>query len=177
MLGNLSVDKGLDSFARIARVVAAKTDAVDFVLAGPIGDDSRALADALAADLGPRLRVMGFVDGSRKDAVLREASVLLFPSTYVNEAAPLVMYEAMAYGVWILSTDVGACAEIAARAGGVAFDVVSYCDAAADEIIALARAHAHAPVDRRQAIREAFLMERGEAQRDLDAIVEEFIAR
>ena len=47
----------------------------------------------------------GWVRGDDKDRLLRESSVFLFPS--YNEGMPMVVLEAMAYGLAIVTTNVG----------------------------------------------------------------------
>jgi glycosyltransferase involved in cell wall biosynthesis len=124
MFGNLSREKGLDLFAEVASELASEVPQIEFMLAGPIADPGdQALVDGLSRRLGDRLQVLGYVGGELKWSALRRGSVLLFPSKYVNEAAPLVIYEALRCGLRVFCTDVGACAEIVVPAGGEAFAV------------------------------------------------------
>lgn len=48
---------------------------------------------------------LGFVGGSEKERVFREADVLCFPTYYAAEVIPTVIIEALAYGLPVASTD------------------------------------------------------------------------
>ena len=47
---------------------------------------------------------LGFVSGSRKDELLREADLFLFPTCYLGENQPVNLIEAMAFGLPIVTT-------------------------------------------------------------------------
>ena len=46
----------------------------------------------------------GFVSGERKDKLLREADLFLFPTQYLGENQPVNLIEAMAFGLPIVTT-------------------------------------------------------------------------
>ncbi len=46
-----------------------------------------------------------FVDGKKKDALFREADAMVYPSYYENEGFPLVLIEALAYGLPIAASN------------------------------------------------------------------------
>lgn len=52
----------------------------------------------------PLLRYCGFVEGDAKAALLRESDCLCFPTYYAAEGFPLVLVEAMAWGLHIVTT-------------------------------------------------------------------------
>lgn len=56
-----------------------------------------------------KIRYHGFANGEVKDEVFRHADILCFPS--FNEAFPLTILEAMAYGLPIVSSQVGAISD------------------------------------------------------------------
>ncbi len=59
---------------------------------------------ARAAEMGEAVRWVGFADEERKSALWAEADVFIFPTQYAHEAMPLVLIEAMAHGVPIVTT-------------------------------------------------------------------------
>lgn len=46
----------------------------------------------------------GFVSGERKDRLLREADIFIFPTQYLGENQPVNLIEAMAYGLPVVTT-------------------------------------------------------------------------
>jgi len=59
-----------------------------------------------------KIHFLGGKYGSEKDALLRSADIFVLPTYYERECFPLCILEAMAYGIPVISTDVGAIAEI-----------------------------------------------------------------
>lgn len=114
-LSNLTCEKGLHTFLDLLR--AARDAGLDVrgVLAGPIAAaDDRALVEQAQAELGDRLDYRGSVYGNDKMRFYRDAEVFVFPTRYVNEAQPTVLFEAQSAGHAILSYDRGC---IAAQVG------------------------------------------------------------
>ena len=60
------------------------------------------------------------VSGASKDAFFRSIDVFLFPTRYKIEGQPLVILEAMSYGVPVVATSQGYCAELIERGGASA---------------------------------------------------------
>ena len=101
-LSNLHRDKGLDLVVDTA--LAAGDTAAALVLAGdPMNVDAEALIAAARAKLGPRFDYRGAVRGGDKTRFFSDIDVFLFPSRYVNEAEPTVVYEAMSAGVPVIA--------------------------------------------------------------------------
>lgn len=69
---------------------------------------------ALQADpeTGPLLEYLGFVSGERKEAALREADVMCFPTYYPAESFGLVIVEALAFGLPVVTTRYRSIAEV-----------------------------------------------------------------
>jgi glycosyltransferase involved in cell wall biosynthesis len=112
-LGNLIPGKG---YVELIRAVEALLDEgldIEVTLAGAVADaevHARAVAEVrYGAD---RIRFVGSVDAAGKAALLRRSDVVVLPSYYENEAHPLVLLEAMAAGLPVVSTWHAAIPEI-----------------------------------------------------------------
>ena len=113
LLSNLNRDKGLD--LAIATLEAALARGCDYVLrlAGPFTDAAaHATFAAARARLGERIEWLGPVAATSKQAFFQSIDVLLFPTQYRFEAQPLVILEAMAYDIPVVSTDRGYIADL-----------------------------------------------------------------
>ncbi|MCD2187708.1 glycosyltransferase family 4 protein [Actinomycetospora soli] len=108
-VSNLSVSKG--SVAAVATCAALRRRGVDatLTLVGPCGDEETAAAIAAA---GEAVRWLGPCSTDEVNEALDGADVFLFPSSYVNEAEPLVVLEALSRGVPVVATGRGALPEL-----------------------------------------------------------------
>ncbi len=61
--------------------------------------------------------VIGPVKDEAKEAFFKSIDVFLFPTTYQYEAQPLVILEAMSYGLPVISTNCGYVQELVERQG------------------------------------------------------------
>lgn len=107
-LSNLTGEKGLYLYLDLLRQALAAGFNVRGVLAGPaaLAEDQAAIAAAVA-DLGGRLDYRGPLYGDAKSRFYRDIDVFVFPTQYVNEAQPTVLFEAQAAGCRIISFDRG----------------------------------------------------------------------
>jgi glycosyltransferase involved in cell wall biosynthesis len=120
LLSNLNREKGLETF--VDTLVAARTDGIGLkgVLAGPfIGDAAVATLERAQRLLGSALEVRGPVYDKEKTAFYRSIDVFFFPTEYIYEAQPLVVFEAMSYGIPVIATDRGYIAEMMGQSGMV----------------------------------------------------------
>jgi glycosyltransferase involved in cell wall biosynthesis len=118
-LSNLCADKGF--FVVADAFDALRTAGMDamLTLAGPILEPTVAerIAD-LTATHGSLVRHAGPLAGQAKLTFYRDIDVFLFPTAFRQEAAPLVVYEALAAGCPVLATDRGLIAEVVPAVGG-----------------------------------------------------------
>lgn len=119
-LSNLTVDKGCVQVLNAA--VAAKLAGfnVELNLAGPVSDNKvldqiNKAREVLKGDL----RVWGPVYGDDKKSFFGAIDIFIFPSTYKNEAQPLVLLESLAAGVAAAATDIGCVADDIGSTGGL----------------------------------------------------------
>ncbi|HEX6938347.1 MAG TPA: glycosyltransferase family 4 protein [Longimicrobiales bacterium] len=130
-LGALFRPKGFLELLRAAALLKDAVPRLRFVFAGAwVSEDERADAAAWVAREGLE-RVVAFpgvVSGEGKRTFLREADIFVFPG-YQAEGLPLVVLEAMAAALPVVSTPVGAIPD--AVRDGVTGLLVPPCDAAA----------------------------------------------
>lgn len=110
-LSNLTVAKG--ALSAIALFEAARTSgqAVKLILAGPTSDPAVAEAIARTQARHPdHFTWLGAVYGEAKADFYRSIDVFLFPTTYANEAQPLVLLEAISHGRPYLAIERGCIA-------------------------------------------------------------------
>jgi glycosyltransferase involved in cell wall biosynthesis len=101
-LSNLHRDKGLDLV--FATALAAGDTIAGLVLAGaPVNREADSMIAAAAATMGKRLDYRGVVYGADKARFFAEIDVFLFPTRYVNESEPLVVFEALSAGVPVIA--------------------------------------------------------------------------
>lgn len=114
MLSNLTFDKGLNIAIDAAfRAQKVGLDVI-FVIAGPTIGRGPACALETARLRAPELfEILGEIKNSRKDTFFKSIDTFLFPSVYKGEAQPLVLLEAMSYGLPVISTDIGYAKELA----------------------------------------------------------------
>ena len=101
-LSNLLPGKGADVFVRAAQDLVARRPDLPwrFDLAG--SGDTGALGE-----LPSQVTVHGPVTGDVKAELFAGADILLMPSTYAMEAQPLVIVEALSYGLPVVAYDTG----------------------------------------------------------------------
>lgn len=117
-MSNLTREKGLDIFLDCLRSIRQSGTTVQAVLAGPPASaDAARLVVGAETEFGSLLTFMGQVEGTSKDAFFRSIDVFLFPTRYKLEAQPLVVLEALSYGVPVVVSDQGYCAELVGPAG------------------------------------------------------------
>lgn len=122
LLSNLDADKGLFAFLEILRVAKLQSLPIKGELAGPIAKTADLMfVSSLTDELGDNLRYLGPVYGEAKKGFFQYIDLFVFPTNYSNEAQPTVIFEALAYGVPVISFDRG-CIREQVGDGGYVFD-------------------------------------------------------
>jgi glycosyltransferase involved in cell wall biosynthesis len=120
LLSNLTADKGLHEFTKIVRIGKERGLPIRGVLAGPVvsGTDRNDL-ESMKKELGKYLDYRGPVYDEEKARFFRDIDVFIFFTTYLNEAQPTVLFEAMAHGIPVISYDRGCIRSQVADGGHV----------------------------------------------------------
>ena len=107
-LSNLTREKGLYVFLDLLRQAISSGKSVRGVLAGPaaLEEDQAAIAAAVV-EMNGKLDYRGPLYGEQKAAFYRDVDLFVFPTQYVNEAQPTVLFEAQAAGCRVLAYDRG----------------------------------------------------------------------
>jgi glycosyltransferase involved in cell wall biosynthesis len=118
-LSNLCAEKGFFAVADAFDALRAAGMDTTLTLAGPVLEPAVAerIANLIAAH-GSVVRNVGPLAGEAKLAFYRNIDVFLFPTAFRQEAAPLVIYEALAAGCPVLATDRGVIAEVVPAVAG-----------------------------------------------------------
>lgn len=124
-IGRLESSKGFDSFIELVEKFQ-DNERIHFMVGGEYRDtEYEARVRSLQAELGARFELCGFVKNERKAEFYRSIDLLFFPSRYVNEASPMVCFEALAVGVPVVVTRVGAVVDIVDGECGVVLDLTT----------------------------------------------------
>jgi len=106
LLARLTVEKGIRVVLQAMALLPAGLNA-ELVICGR-GPLEHEVRTAEAAD--PRIKFIGYVQGEAKQAALAGADCLLLPSLWY-ENAPTVIFEAAAYGLWLIASRIGGIPE------------------------------------------------------------------
>ncbi len=108
MLSNLNREKGLRTFLELVAQARDAGITLRAILAGPTADsDDRAAIETAVKESGGPLDYRGPIHGEARNRFYRDIDVFVFPSTYANEAQPLVIFEAKAAGNAVIAFDRG----------------------------------------------------------------------
>ena len=109
-LSQLSREKGFWTALQIVAEMHRQGTRIRFEFAGTWklpSDESRARAWVVDHGLESMVSIHGPVSEQRKSELLRDADVFLFPTSLRHEGQPLVILEAMAAGLPVITTDIG----------------------------------------------------------------------
>ncbi|MCI0466809.1 MAG: glycosyltransferase family 4 protein [Beijerinckiaceae bacterium] len=118
MLSNLSREKGLDVALEVATRCRDRKLNITFMFAGPpIGPEAERLLAKAGKTLEGYAKITGPVINETKAEFFNSIDVFLFPTRYRFEAQPLVILEAMSYGLPVITTNRGYVKELVGSAG------------------------------------------------------------
>ena len=112
-ISNLSRSKGSHVVLEAFRLLRTNSYDIALTLVGPCAD-GKLLAEikATQCEFPEEFQYVGPVDAEGVARLLRESHVFVFPTTYENEAQPLVILEALAHGIPAVATKQGAIPEM-----------------------------------------------------------------
>jgi glycosyltransferase involved in cell wall biosynthesis len=140
-LGNLMEEKGYWTVLEAALIVARQEPHVHFSIAGPfyrLDGERRSLAFVKSHGLEDIVSFTGMVSGENKAKLLLDSDLFVFPPI-AKEGQPLVLLEAMAAGLPIITTDQGAIRETVVDGENSFVVPAGDADAIAEKIILLLR--------------------------------------
>jgi len=167
----LSAAKGLgDALSTLTALVDRRCD-VTLTLAGPVSPgESQQLIEDVAAKYPGRLRAVGPVYGDDKQKFFAEIDVFLFPTK--TESWGLVLNEALAAGVPVITVDRGCTSLVVGNEAGLLIDRhVSFVEPAATQVERWAEDHESYLQASRAAVLQAQRL-RDEGQDQLEKFVQ-----
>jgi len=121
-LSNITREKGGDVVIDLAYAIIRLSLPLKVVIAGPCRD-KELIAKLEKAEKEDVLLWIGPVYGVDKIQFWNEADIFIFPTQYVNEAEPLVLWEAAAAGIPAIAYSRGCIEEQVAETGGIAVPI------------------------------------------------------
>jgi glycosyltransferase involved in cell wall biosynthesis len=170
-LSNLSRAKGLDGVISAMRAIRSAGGDVELVLGGPaVEADARRSLEAARREFGERLIYLGPLPQSELERFYYSIDAFLFPTLYQHEAEPLVVIEALSFGVPVFATDRGCIRDLVGAAGGRVFQPDEFVDGTVRELLGWVQDRDRLRTASRAA-QARFLQVRAQARSELDHIV------
>ena len=120
-LSNLSLDKGIDVYMDICKILEKKSNLYEAFLAGPYSNEQAKIVVEEGVQQISKLKCFGAIYGLDKQKFFSNLDCFVLPSR--NEAEPLVLYEAASYGVMLIGTKVGCVEDVISTLNGSVFSV------------------------------------------------------
>jgi glycosyltransferase involved in cell wall biosynthesis len=120
-LANCSIEKGIDTFIDVCSIL--KKSNVDFeaIIVGPFSNNYTERIVNNALNHIPQIKYLGPLYNKEKNNFLKSLDLFVFPSRYIHEAEPLVLYEAGLYGALLIGSKIGCTEEMLDELGGVSY--------------------------------------------------------
>lgn len=132
-LGNISTKKGIKIFFKILEKLNIQRP-INGIIGGPFQDTKSEIYTRNELKRFSYISYLGPIYDDDKEKFLNTIDVLLMPSV-LEEAEPLVIHEAMAYGVPVIAYNKGCIAEIIKQDSGIVVGLNSDFINSASEII------------------------------------------
>lgn len=117
-IGNLFESKGILNFLKSAVIISSACPEARFAVAGTWGADKEKVnreAERIIAEGGikEKVKFQGSVTGERLNDFYMATDVLIFPSMYPYEGCPLILIDALGFGIPVISSkEIGAIPEM-----------------------------------------------------------------
>ncbi|WP_448212785.1 glycosyltransferase family 4 protein [Colwellia sp. MEBiC06753] len=121
-LANLCEAKGTFTFIEVCKKLSIRNIEFKAKLAGPFVDDETKKLVVHAIKEIPQLEYLGPLFNQDKDAFYQTLDCFIFPSSYQNEAEPLVLYEAASAGALLIGTEQGCMKAVINNLNGYSFN-------------------------------------------------------
>jgi glycosyltransferase involved in cell wall biosynthesis len=128
-LSNITFEKGIVDFFLVLQALSRRGIEYRAYVAGPVAAEAREVFDKLL-ESATDVEYLGALYGEQKERFYRQLDIFLFPTRYVNEAEPLVIYEAMRRGVHVIACDRGSIAEMLRDGAGLVSPQEGFVEAA-----------------------------------------------
>ncbi|MFL9960025.1 glycosyltransferase family 4 protein [Paraburkholderia sediminicola] len=120
-LSNITFEKGISTFFELANELQARNVPVRCMIAGPVSAEVRPWLDD-ALEKAPHVQYFGPQYGVDKNQFFEQTDLLVFPSTYANEAEPVTILEAFSFGVPVIATALGCIPGLVSDQRGVVLE-------------------------------------------------------
>lgn len=121
-LSNISFDKGIKDFIETLKNLHNSSVNYSGIIAGRFQDIySKKFVEKEISKL-ETVNYIGSINNEDKESFFRSIDLLLFPTKYRNEAQPLVIFEALSFGVPVIAYDRGCISETIKKESGMLID-------------------------------------------------------
>jgi glycosyltransferase involved in cell wall biosynthesis len=121
-LSNISREKGIMECIVVAEQLERRGSGLEVYIAGPFESPTVEREVQAAVERLHSLHYMGARYGSEKESFWQMIDVLIFPSKYSNETAPVVVLEAIGHGVPVVAWERGCLATMVPPTSGLLVD-------------------------------------------------------
>jgi glycosyltransferase involved in cell wall biosynthesis len=132
-LSNITFEKGFVEFFGILKQLKSHRIVYRAFIAGPLAPAAEETFHKLCSEVTD-VEYLGPVYGEAKERFYQRLDIFLFPTKYANEAEPLVVYEALRRGVFVIACDRGAISEMLRNGAGLAVAMGTIVESAVKQI-------------------------------------------
>ena len=122
-LSNISINKGILEVLRLAEALLRSGNNICFKIGGPFIDKNIESLFRMRTKNLPNIEYAGPVYGDDKEQFFNTIDAFIFPTSYHNEAEPLVILEALSHGCPVIAFDRGCIDSMLEEEYGIAIPV------------------------------------------------------